>query len=328
MNENPNRLLARREDVHCVVFHLACLAAYGIAFWLWCHPDAAGLTTTPRKVAFVVAAAFLLGWISGIDVGVNFHNHAHRRIFTRPWLNRWFGRAWTFSGGWPAAYWQYAHVTVHHSNLLGERDWTLPRRRDDGSFEPLLTYALCHWPWRYAVHLWRDVRDGRFARRTAVRELLWFLPLYSIPFWIDPWMGVWLWLLPHWIANCVTMASGMFVQHAGCVQKDLQHPVQHSNGFLSRFFNRTMFNIGYHVEHHDHPGVHWADLPAFHAANKEQLIEAGAHYVPYGYYRAASKCAAFGRSRQGLQAFRRDRAPGYEHRVVRRPAAAAQKESA
>ena len=307
-----SRWLSRPEDLHCVLFHLLCLAAYGIAFWLWLHPDLAGLNSAAAQVAFVMAAAYLLGWISGIDVGVNFHNHTHRRIFRSAALNRWATRLWTFSGGWPGLFWQYSHVTVHHSNLLRERDWTLPRRREDGSAESFYRYVLCHWPWRYAVHLWRDFRDARLERKRALIELAWFAMLWSIPFWIDPWMGVWLWALPHCVANCVTMGSAMYVQHAGCIAKDAQHPVQHSNSFLSRFFNLTMFNIGYHVEHHDNPGVHWADLPKFHAVHRDELVAAGAHYVPYGYYAAARKFAAPGSTETTLQGFCTEQAIGYE----------------
>jgi hypothetical protein len=120
-------------------------------------------------------AAALLGWISGVDVGVVFHNHTHRRVFTRPWLNRWATRLWTVSGGWPGAYWTHAHVVVHHAELLEAGDWTVPRRRADGRFENIYVYLLCHWPWRYAVALWRDVRSGRFDTKVARTELLWFL---------------------------------------------------------------------------------------------------------------------------------------------------------
>lgn len=307
----PGAVLARAEDLHCVVFHLCCLLAYALAFWLWSNPEVAGITSPWSRAAFVAGAAFLLGWISGVDVGVNFHNHTHRRIFRRAWMNRWFARLWTFSGGWPALFWQYAHVTVHHAHLLGERDWTLPRRGPDGSFENIYRYVLCHWPWRYAAHLWRDVRAGRLDRRRSAIELAWFAALWSVPFWIDPWMGVWLWLLPHWIANCVTMGSGMYAQHAGSVPRSAAARVRHSNSFLSPFFNRTMFNIGYHIEHHDHPEVHWADLPEFHVRQREPLIAAGAHFVPYGYYGAARRLASVLAPAAALRDFAAEQAPGY-----------------
>ena len=41
----------------------------------------------------------------------------------------------------------------------------------------------------------------------------------SILFWIDPIMALWLWVLPHWIANAFVINSGMYVQHSDCVAK-------------------------------------------------------------------------------------------------------------
>ena len=90
--EVPPKILARREDAHCVAYHLILLACYGLAFWIYLHPELAGITGFWSMIAFVGFAAWLLGWISGVDVGVNFHSHTHRRVFRQAWLNRWFGR--------------------------------------------------------------------------------------------------------------------------------------------------------------------------------------------------------------------------------------------
>ena len=38
------RILARPEDVHCVIYHLVTLACYVIAFWLYLNPAVAGVT--------------------------------------------------------------------------------------------------------------------------------------------------------------------------------------------------------------------------------------------------------------------------------------------
>ena len=261
------RILSHRQDLHCVIFHILCLTAYACTFWLYLHPKLAGITGSWSRIAFVAASASLLGWISGADVGVNFHNHSHRPIFTSHFLNRWFGRIWTFSGGWPSFFWEYAHVTIHHANLLTTDDWTLPKQNADGSFEDFRWYMFTHWPWRVMMHFWRNFIARRSLRRKAFRELAIFLALWSIPFWIDPVMAIWLWVLPHWIANALVMGSGMYVQHAGCVPKSSARPVSHSTVFVSKFFNLTMFNIGFHLEHHDHPRVHWSELPIFMSAS-------------------------------------------------------------
>jgi len=283
-------VLAHREDIHLVIYHLLSLLAYAAAFWLYLHPEVAGIEGPWSRAAFVGAAAIMLGWISGIDVGVVFHNHTHKKIFRYEWLNRWFGRIWSVSGGWPSYYWWYAHVIVHHSNLLGPTDWTLPKRKPDGSSEGMYRYSLLHWPWRYVPHLWHDFRAGRGGpqvRRQALVELFYFLALWSIPFWIDPVMALGLWVLPQWIGNVLIVGPGMYAQHAGCVPRSEARPFSHSNTYVSGFFNLTMFNIGYHVEHHDYPQVHWSDLPRFHEEMKAHLIAKQAHVVPFGYYRAS-----------------------------------------
>jgi fatty acid desaturase len=281
------RILSHPQDWHCVIFHALCLAAYGCAFWLYRHPAVAGILGPWSCTAFVLASGLVLGWISGIDVGVNFHNHSHRPIFSWPSVNRWFGRLWTFSGGWPSFFWEYCHVTIHHAKLLSIEDWTLPKQTADGTFENFQRYLFTHWPWRISAHLWKDLIARQSLRRRSLRELAIFLALWSIPFWIDPIMAIWLWLLPHWIANAFVMNSGMYVQHAGCVAKSPAKPVSHSTVFVSNFFNLTMFNIGFHSEHHDHPRIHWSELPELHIRIKQELIDGGAHVVPFGNYHAA-----------------------------------------
>ncbi|MCA8951790.1 MAG: fatty acid desaturase [Planctomycetes bacterium] len=257
------RVLSRPEDAHCVVYHGFVVAAYVTAFWLWLHPEYSGLTGFWPCAAFVVAISPMLGWISGVNLGVNYHNHTHRPIFAHRWLNRWFERIWTPFCAWPAKYWRHLHVAVHHKYLLGSKDWSTRRRRASGAYESCLSFQLCHWPWRHNWHIAKDIVAGRFHRRTALTELFWFALLWPIPFWIDPLMGVCCWLVPQWCGNVITMGRGMFVQHAGCEPWIEGEAPNHSNDFLLPFYNLTMFEIGYHALHHDYPGVHWSDLPDF-----------------------------------------------------------------
>jgi fatty acid desaturase len=288
--KNRRGILSHPGDIHCIIFHLVTHFAYGCAFWLYLNPEKAHITGLWSRLAFISGASIMLGWSSGIDLGVNFHNHTHRRIFRINFLNTWFGRFWTFSAGWPSFFWWHAHIIVHHSNLLGPTDWTLPRLKPDGRAENMFWYCLAHWPKRSSIDLWRDFTSGRGQKgvgRKAIMELCIFLALWSIPFWIDWRMALGLWVLPQWFANAWTIAPGMFVQHVSCVPKSTRFPVSHSNTFLSRFFNLTTFNIGYHLVHHDHPAVHWTDLPKLHQELLREQQEGNAHILPFGYYRGA-----------------------------------------
>ena len=289
MSRKP--ILNHPEDLHCVAFHMLVLASYALAFWIYLHPAMGHISGPWSMGAFIVASSFLLGWISGVDIGINFHNHAHRSIFNNPFLARWFGRFWTFSGGWPSYLWRHAHVVVHHSNLLDpEVDWTVARRHPDGTAENMFVYMLCHWPWRYAKHMWLEFARGSVKRRNAaIKETAIFLVLWSIPFWIDWKMAIFLWVLPHWVANAGAMGAGMWVQHENCVPATAEQPHGHSNDHLRHAFNATTFNIGYHIEHHEHPLVHWSELPALHEQMKAELIASGANLEPVGYSGAARR---------------------------------------
>lgn len=276
-------------DTHCLLFHILVVLSYLLAFWIYLHPQWAGLTDTYSRLAFICGAAILLGWISGVDVGVNYHNHCHQPIFNHRLANRWLGRAWTVFGGWPDFFWSYAHLRIHHRHLLDTQDWTLPKQHDDGTWENFHVYCLVHWPWRYALHFYQEFRPGLKRPSLTRRALLEggiFAALWSIPFWVDWQMALGLWVLPHWLANVAVMGPGMYVQHFGQERPGPEHNYRHSTTFVSRFFNRIMFNIGYHAEHHQHPAVHWSVLPDLHQQIKPELIAEQAHVVPFGYYRA------------------------------------------
>ncbi|MDZ4688779.1 MAG: fatty acid desaturase [Planctomycetaceae bacterium] len=293
-NRRPGGILSHPADIHCVVYQLLNAAAYGICFYVYLHPEIGHIRTPLEMGAFVVGAALLLGWISGVNVGVNFHNHVHLRIFKASWLNTWFGRLWAITGGWPSYWWKYGHVTVHHADTLGPDDWTVPKFDAQGKFEGYWKYCLLHWPWRYGYEFWQEffIRPrGRRFRREALWEFLIFGALYSIPFIIDPMMGLLLWVLPHFVANVLIMASGMYVQHVDCDRASDAHPFRHSNTFFSPFFNLTMFNIGYHNVHHSFAHVHWSDLPEFQPLLQQSFDRDNACAISIGYFRASVECA-------------------------------------
>jgi fatty acid desaturase len=295
------RLLSHREDIHSLVFCGLCLAGTGSAFWLWLHPGVSGLSTPASKLGFALGAGTWIGWAGGINMGVNFHSHAHQPVFRGATLNRWLGRLWTLPGAIPSYWWRYQHLAVHHSHLGEDADWVQPKRRADGRYENVWIYVLLYWPWRWGYHFAREFGQAPPAvRRRAWRELAIFLLPWSMPFLVDPWMALGLWLYPAWFGGSVIMGLGMYAQHAG---GSTQHRYSHTTTFLSHFGNVTMFNAGFHIEHHEHPSVHWSELPSLHRQMKPALIAGGGHVVPFGLYRGSALLNSFRRREEGWRLF-------------------------
>lgn len=301
-------VMAHPEDLHVLAFMLVYWAGLISALWISVGDVRAELPMSER-VGFCLAAAWWLGLAGGVNTGINYHSHAHRGIFKHRLLNRWVGRIWTIPGGFPAYFWSYKHLVVHHRHLHEERDWVQPRRRTDGRYENLYRYALTHWPWRWAGSFYRDFSQALpRVRRRARRELAFFLVCWSLPFFIDAWFGVGIWLLHQWIGNALVMGPGMYAQHA-CGTNE--QPFSHSNTFLCAFFNMTTFNAGFHIEHTEHPGVHWSELPALHEEMKEELIAGGGHVVAYGIFTGAGLLSAMNDGEAGMREFEKQ-APGYQ----------------
>jgi hypothetical protein len=79
-------------------------------------------------------------------------------------------------------------------------------------------------------------------------------------------------LIAAWWAALLVYARSFFVgvyvpgYIAGLVLCALHGHYEHARGTISHYgtlYNRLCFNDGYHVEHHLHPGVSWARLPAY-----------------------------------------------------------------
>ncbi|NBD13077.1 fatty acid desaturase [Corallococcus silvisoli] len=296
------RLLAHPEDIHVVVYMLLYWAGLASAFAIYLGPES-GAWTPADRVGFCLAAGLWLGLAGAVNTGINYHSHTHRGIFKSRWLNRWVGRVWTIPGGFPAFFWSYKHLVVHHKHLHEQADWVQPKRAEDGRYENLYRYILLYWPWRWARHFYVDFSRAKPAvRRRAIRELVFFLVCWSLPFFVDVTLGLGIWFFHQWVSNVGVMGPGMYAQHAGGTN---ERRLSHSNTFLCAFFNKTMFNAGFHIEHTARPGVHWSELPALHESMKDELIADGAHVLPYGIFKGAGLLSSVFNPDAGYEQFMR-----------------------
>ena len=238
---------------HGLLFCALHFAAIGSAFWLWLHPEVTGFATPAQKLGFALGAGMWLGWSGGINMGINFHSHAHKPIFRNDALNRWFGRLWTLPGGIPSYWWRYKHLAVHHSHLgRGSTTGCSPSGAPTAATRTSGSTSCSTGRGAGATTSRASSASAPPAvRRRAWRELAIFAVPFSIPFFVDPWMALGLWLFPAWVGGSMIMGMGMYAQHAGGTD---EHRYSHTTTFLSHFFNLTMFNAGFHIEHHEQPG--------------------------------------------------------------------------
>ena len=294
------RILAHPEDIHVVVF--MSLYAMGIASAALVYlTEVEPMWDKASTLAYCASAAIWLGWSGGIHTGINYHSHIHRGVFKNKALNRWVGRLWTIPGGFPACFWSYKHLEIHHRFVHTSTDWVQPRRMEDGRYENLYLYSVAHWPWRWWRHFIQDMAAAPAPiQRKAAAEVSFFLTIWSIPSFLDPVFGFGIWLGHQWVGNVVLMGPGMYAQHAFCSN---QKRFAHSNTYLCAFFNKAFFNAGFHIEHTEHPGVHWSELPALHNSIRSSLAEHGARVRPYGAFTGAGLLSGIFASRNGYDKF-------------------------
>lgn len=242
------------------------------------------------QCTFVIAAAavlFYLGefpwWVAGAywvlwgntffdRVSTMLHRFSHRAIFKKRYnfLNHYV--TWVISpmfGLTPASF-HIHHVQMHHpeDNLPGDLSSTMRFQRDS-TLDFLRYYvrfaligvaelAVYHWRRRHlrlVVHL---VAGQVFFYGLCVALGLWHLPPTLVVF-VIPWI----------VTNFIQLA-GNWGQHAFVDPDEPDNNYKSSITFISDRYNQRCFSDGYHTFHHLQPWVHYSELAAEFAQNREK----------------------------------------------------------
>jgi beta-carotene hydroxylase len=221
-----------------------------------------------------------LGLYFGYCSGVLAHYHAHLPLFRHRRMNSWYSAWLSFFYGCPLFVWVPTHNRNHHRFVDGPGDATrtsLLAPRDT------LWAALCY-PTRSAIAqapailaYARDARAGHPARfRQIILETLTVIVGHGAALLVAVHLhGLSNGLLVYGAALGVpagfaawSMMFTNYLQHVAC---DSTSADDHSRNFSNRWLNWLVFDAGYHTVHHEHPGRHWSEYRALHAARQARI---------------------------------------------------------
>lgn len=194
------------------------------------------------------------------------HYSTHTPIFNKKWrflkhINTTFLCA--FFGIPPLMYYPH-HIAMHHSeNNIAPHDVssTMGYQRDSKleHFKYMLRFALFIW-FELPYHLILKKRY-KAALHSIIGEVLFFTIIAGL-FALKPITTLFVFILPTLIMSFALM-EGNWKQHI------FVDPDEPNNNYRSTFAcinnrgNSLNFNDGYHIEHHENPGIPWFSLPKY-----------------------------------------------------------------
>lgn len=197
------------------------------------------------------------------------HNHAHLPIFKNKFLNSLLGWMCHLSNGVPLDVYRIHHVANHHryNNQFDKSggDWSSIFRFQGARFPDLpigKTYYVASFPFIAICEcsLWFLRSPKSSATRCFIASMLVSGVTCGLLAWINPSGFLNFFLIP-WVIIAFGMGSNNYDQHRGC---DVTDPYNSANNYRSFFYTVLSFNVGYHLEHHLNPALHWSLLPRFH----------------------------------------------------------------
>jgi fatty acid desaturase len=224
------------------------------------------------EIIYAAIAFVLIG-----DSNYLLHLHVHRPFSSRPALNLALDLSLGAVTGMTSSNWRIQHVYGHH------RGHDLPYRGDrsilkDYSAARAVSFTIMSVWETFASPIVEAFRKGILADirtpisyRWAFFEQMLLLVFVALLVILQPRL-VLMYLLPWYILTHFITRYIDYLNHYGCDERS-ESPYMRANNSLSRWFNLTTHNFGYHTAHHIRPGAHWTELPAIHAGIADRIPE-------------------------------------------------------
>jgi len=228
---------------------LALAAANAIAIW-----------KTPSLRAYLVP----LQCYFALTAGLVAHNHNHCPTFKSRRMNALLNHVATVFYGFAAFSWIPTHNNNHHKHANGPGDATRTWRYFQAhNLLVALSYPFTSMVAQVPV-IDAYVREAKATKPAVYRGILiqlficWGLPLALT---LIDWRAT---VAAVWIPRLFSVYVIIFFNYVQHVDADPTSKWNHSRSFTGRVLNFFLFNNGFHAVHHQHPGVHWSELPALH----------------------------------------------------------------
>ncbi len=199
------------------------------------------------------------------------HNHSHLGVFRSRSLNAILGTLCQLSCGTPLEFYRLHHVKNHHVYNQGDQDWSSLYTFSNASYpeRPVgKAYYVLTFPFitTFECLLVLLRSPGTRQQWSFLLPSLTILAALSFLAWFN-WQGVLIFYLLPWMVACFALGYNNYDHHVGC---EVEDPHEAANNSLVKWQTLFGFNIGYHIEHHLKPGLHWSKLSQLHAEIAEK----------------------------------------------------------
>ena len=217
------------------------------------------------------------------------HNHNHLGMCRSKALNLLTSYWIAIFYGHPAVAWVPTHNQVHHklNNRPGDSSRS-PKWFEGNHLAALLVYPMLTNLAQtkdinaFLKDLWRRDRAAFFSAASEYAVFFGGMAGLLILDWRKA-------LLFFFIPQQFALFSIQVVNYLQHIETDAYSDWNHSRNFVSKTLNLLLFNNGYHTVHHLKPGLHWSELPRFHAQHAGKihpslLQESWMRYVGHTYF--------------------------------------------
>jgi len=252
-------VLRKRADLGPVVFVLMIASVQGFLFL--------------QSSVLVAAFGAVVLWPIQTRTIYIAHNHHHHPIFRVRSLNLLFETLLFLQTGMPSFGFPLHHNRGHHVSYRNQN----PGHSDADPHSWIGVNGQQLGRWAYSWRLLRiavpTARHLGLRHPQMWRKFLYVSAFYGVAitllFAVKPLHTLSVFLLPM-VLSLVALSWSTYVHHLGLLTND---PYCASYTNVDSWANRWGYNIGYHTAHHVKPGLHWSELPAFHARIADRIPE-------------------------------------------------------